>query len=223
MGGWQMEENLRDGAPLSPNWAEIVRLYNEMMDEVMPYLPLAEQIVYQRLFRLSYVQGKDFATGRYLELAHQCRLSLSTLQRAIRGLKGKRLLKTAWYSHGATTFHVRLLSHFPHRPSFLPRKRRDPFLSSRLPVPSRPPVYDAFSPEDRELFLSCKRSLSPQRLSEITEEAAQWLSERGEEYSEEDLRDKIDELILREVFGQERQHKYEPLFSSLYQQSTDEL
>jgi hypothetical protein len=30
----------------------------------------------------------------------------------------------------------------------------------------RPPVYDAFSPEDRELFLACKREFSPVHLGE---------------------------------------------------------
>ena len=141
-------------------------------------------------------------------------------QRALKGLKGKKLVKTIWQSHGATTFHVQLLSALPHRPDFLPRRRR-----SQPPYPtafqlSRPPVYDAFSPEHRQLFLSCKRSLSPVRLNEITEEAVEWLTERAggdpEAFAGELLRDKVDELIMREVFGVEKQERYQHFFDHLY-------
>ena len=93
------------------------------------------------------------------------------------------------------------------------------------PSPSRfalatPPVYDAFTPDDRELFLTCKRSLSPERLNTFTEEAVEWLSEQAHgdptAFSDELLRDKVDELVFHEVFGPERREKYEPLFRHLY-------
>ncbi len=79
-----MEQTFQDSGTLSPNWAEVVRHYSEIMDEVMPYLSPAEQVVYHRLFRLSHARGLDFTTCRYLDLAEQCRLSLSTLQRALK-------------------------------------------------------------------------------------------------------------------------------------------
>ncbi|MBI3302355.1 MAG: helix-turn-helix domain-containing protein [Deltaproteobacteria bacterium] len=202
------------------HWGEVIRSYLEMMDDLMPYLAPAEQIVYQRLFRLSYVRQSPFTACRYAELAEQCGLSIRTLQRALKGLRQKKLVKTVWQSHGATTFHVQLLSTLPHRPAFLPRQRRGE-LPARLPSrPARPPIYDAFSAEDRALFLSCKRALSPAHLVELTEEAVEWLTERAdgdpEGFADDLLRDKVDELVVREVFGPDRQERYRHLFVHLY-------
>jgi len=84
----------RDSEHLALNWGEIIRAYVELMDDVMPYLSPAEQITYQRLFRLSHARGMDFVTCRYMDLAQQCGLSLRTLQRALKGLRGKKLVKT---------------------------------------------------------------------------------------------------------------------------------
>src|SRR5262245_2506920 len=125
------------------------------MDEVLPHLSPAEQIVYHRLFRLSHVRASPFTQCRYEELAAQCRLSLRTVQRALKGLRQKQLVKTVWQSHGATTFHLHLLSTLSHRPAFLPRQRQRGVPSAAHLRPLPPPVYDAFSPEDRDLFLSC--------------------------------------------------------------------
>jgi len=81
-------------------------------------------------------------------------------------------------------------------------------------------VYDAFSLEDRELFIACKRKLSPARLNELTDEAVDWLTERAGEdpaaFDDERLRDKVDELIFREIFGVDRQERYQHLFGYLY-------
>jgi hypothetical protein len=80
-------------------------------------------------------------------------------------------------------------------------------------------VYDAFTPDDRELFLTCKRSLSPDRLNTLTEEAVEWLSEQAHgdpnAFSYELLRDRVDELVLHEV-PDGAQREYEPLFRHLY-------
>jgi hypothetical protein len=184
------------------------------MDEVIPHLPPAEQSLYHRLFRLSHVQCSGFCKCRYDDLARRCGLSLSTVRRAVKGLRAKNLIKTVWESKTGTTFVVQLLSTLPHRPAFLPRRGRDAV--PPLLEPSRPPVYDAFSPEDRALFVSCKQHLGPARLSELTEQAVEWLTERcdgdPEAFSDELLRDKVDELIFYEVFGPERQRPYEHLF-----------
>ena len=84
----------------------------------------------------------------------------------------------------------------------------------------QPPVYDAFSSEDRELFLTCKRSLSPEHLNELTEEAVEWLTEKTygdpSAFADDVLRDKVDELVFREVFGVERRERYQSLFAHLY-------
>src|SRR3989442_19216 len=119
-----MEENGRPDAHVAAPWAEVVRAYCELMDGVMPHLPNSEQILYHRLFRLSHVQQSPFAKCRYEDLAPQCGVSLSTVRRAVKGLRAKKLIKTLWQSHSGTTFQVYLLSTLLHRPAFLPRPRR---------------------------------------------------------------------------------------------------
>jgi hypothetical protein len=214
-----VEENGRPNREFGGHWAEVVCAYCELMDEVIPYLPPAEQSVYHRLFRLSHVQESPFAKCRYEDLAAQCGLSLSTVRRAVKGLRAKQLLKTVWESKSGTTFVVQLLSIFPHRPSFLPRRGRG--ASPTLQRPLRPPIYDAFTREDRALFVDCKQRLGPLRLNELTETAVEWLTERAggnpEVFTNEVLRDKVDELVFYEVFGPERRKPYEGLFMHLYQ------
>ena len=199
-------------------WIITEKAYLEMMDEIMPFLNASEQVVYQRLFRLSHVLGKSFAQCRYDELREMCGISLSTLQRALRGLRAKKLVRTVWQSHGSSTFHVQLLSTLPQRPAFLPRNSLGK--TSTLGRVKKPPVYTSFTEEDRELFLACKRSLNPHRLNEITEKAVEWLTEKwgGEpaSFNDEILRDKVDELVLKDVFGPERLEKYSGLFAFLY-------
>jgi len=216
-------ENGHDHEQLEGSWGEVLRAFCELADDVLPHLPPAEQVLYLRLFRLSHARRSPFTKCRYEDLASQCGLSLRTLQRALKGLKHKQLVKTVWQSHGATTFTVRLLSQMAQRPAFLPRRQREHAPSPTRPL--RPPVYDAFSPEDRDLFLSCKQRLSPTRLHELTEIAAEWLDERAvgepDTFSDEALRDKVDELIFYEVFGPERQRPYEHLFVHLYRHSQD--
>jgi hypothetical protein len=218
-----MEQNDRVEALLTGAWGEFVVHYQRLMDEVMPYLPVAEQVVYQRLFRLSHGRRSAYVQCRYEELAQFCGLSLRTLQRALKGLKQKQVVKTVWQSHGATTFTVRLPWELARKPAFLPRQER-----MLAPSPTRfalatPPVYDAFTPNDRELFLTCKRSLSPECLNTFTEEAVEWLSEQAHgdptAFSDALLRDKVDELIFHEVFGPERQNAYSTLFRHVYRGS----
>ena len=213
-----MEEIGRPNGEFGGHWAEVVRDYCELMDDVVPYLSLAEQSVYQRLFRLSHVQQSPFTQCRYEDVAAQCGVSVSTVRRAVKGLRMKQLLKTVWESKSGTTFVVQLLSTLPQRPSLLPRQRRG--ASPPLQRPSRPPIYDAFTPEDRALFIDCKQRLGPVRLNELTEQAVEVLMERSggdpEAFSDAVLRDKVDELIFKEVFGPERQKPYEELFTHLY-------
>jgi len=214
-------ENARPNGEFGTHWAAVMRAYCELMDEVMPYLAPAEQSLYQRLFRLSHVQQSPFTKCRYEDLAVQCGVSVSTVRRAVKALRSKHLLKTVWESKSGTTFAVQLLSTLPHRPGFLPRRGR----GAALPLQrlSRPPIYDAFTPEDRALFIDCKQRLGPARLNDLTETAVEWLTERyegnPEGFSDELLRDKTDELIFHEVFGPERRRPYEHLFGHLYDHS----
>jgi hypothetical protein len=212
-----VEENTRPDGDFGARWAEVVRAYCELMDEIIPYLPPAEQSVYQRLFRLSHVQQSSYTKCRYEDLAAQCGVSVSTVRRAVQGLRTKQMIKTVWESKSGTTFVVQLLATLPRRPSFLPR--RGPASSPSLQRPLRPPIYDAFTPEDRALFIGCKQRLGPARLNELTEAAVEWLTERcggdPEAFSNELLRDKIDELVFDEIFGPERRKPYEHLFARL--------
>jgi hypothetical protein len=213
-----MEQNERAEAQLEGAWGEFLGQYQRLMDEVMPHLPAAEQVVYHRLFRLSHGRRSPYVKCRYEELALLCGLSLRTLQRALKGLKHKQVVKTVWQSHGATTFTVRLPWEFPRPPAFLPRQPRRGAPS--LFALATPPVYDAFTPDDRELFLTCKRGLSPARLNTLTEDAVEWLSAQAHgdptAFSDELLRDKVDELVFREVFGPQRRERYDQLFGHLY-------
>jgi len=219
-----MVENLNHNGDVAAHWGVVVRAYCELMDDVMPHLPDSEQIVYHRLFRLSHVRQSPFVKCRYDDLTEQCGLSLSTVRRAVKGLRAKKLIKTLWQSHSGTTFEVYLPSTLPHRPVFLPRHRRGRDVSPSLTQPSRPPVYHALSPEDRALFIDCKQRLGPARFNELTEVAVEWLSERAngdpEAFSDELLRDKVDELVFDEVFGPDRRKPYEGLFAHLYRLDT---
>jgi len=213
-------ENGHEHEQLEETWGEVLRAFCDLADDVLPYLPPAEQVLYLRLFRLSHARRSLFTKCRYEDLASQCGLSLRTLQRALKGLKHKQLVKTVWQSHGATTFTVLLVSQLRHRPAFLPRQRA---YDGRSPTPftiTKPPVFDAFSREDRELFLTCKRSLSPEHLNDLTEEAVEWFAEKADgdpaAFSDDVLWDKVDELVFREVFGVERRERYQYLFEHLY-------
>lgn len=77
-------------------------------------------------------------------------------------------------------------------------------------------MYNAVTPDDRELFLTCNRSLSPERLNTVTEEAVEWLSAKSHgdrtAFLDEVLGDKVDALIFEEGFGPEQQKASKHLF-----------
>ncbi len=174
------------------------RKYIDIMELVMPSLTPYEQVLYGRLFYLTHVQGKDQAAVRYEDLARACNLSLSAVQRTVRGLKAKKLIKTHWQRKHAMLFTVFLT----------PARQR------RLTT-ARPSVLDLFSREDRELFLTIRRGLTQEERQAIEEAAAEWLEERG--LDESLLEDKRVELIVHERFGPARAAKYEHCFAPLYQ------
>jgi hypothetical protein len=61
-------------------------------------------------------------------------------------------------------------------------------------------------------------------LQELTEAAVEWLTERAngepEAFSDELLRDKVDELVFDNVFGPDRRKPYAHLFSHLHRPET---
>jgi hypothetical protein len=117
-----MEHNTSAEGQAAGAWEEFVGTSQRLMDAVMPSLPVAEQVVSHRLVRLSRGRHSAYVKCRYEELALHCGLSLRTMQRALKGLKQKQVVKTVWQSHGATTFTVRLPWELTRKPTFLPAK-----------------------------------------------------------------------------------------------------
>ena len=162
----------------------------QLMTRVMPYLTPPEQSVYLRLW---YESDNLISRMRYDDLARLCHLSLSAVQRTIKSLRSRKILQTQWDRNHATTFTLHIVPQNPKAISF----------------PTAPAIYDQFTPEDRALFLVGKRSLSQADLTALEAEAATLIDPTLH-------RDKLDELIMRRIFGPERQKKYESLFLHLY-------
>ena len=155
---------------------------HELFDYLLPYLTPSEQAVYLRLWRLSHGKGKDHCAIRYEDLAKLAHVSRSTIKRTLKKLIQRKLVTVEWYTKRASVFTVSV------RP-LAPAKTIDLGITPKL--------YDLFEEEDRSLFLSCKRSLSPRELKEIEEDAG----DPG----------MVDVLIFRRAFGPDRQRKYEAL------------
>lgn len=160
----------------------------DVIDSILRYLTPSEQAVYLRLWRLSQGEGKDHCAIRYEDLAKLAHVSRSTLKRTLKKLIQRKLVKVEWYTKRASVFTV-----FVRRLS----------LAKTIDLGITPKLYDLFDDEDRSLFLSCKRSLSPKELKEIEEDAG-------------DPR-LVDVLIFRRAFGPERQRKYEALIERFAQ------
>ena len=76
-----MGENDAGHGQLDGSWGEVVGKYQRLMDEVMPHLAVAEQVLYHRLFRLSHARRSEYVKCRYEELASRsvaCRYALSS-------------------------------------------------------------------------------------------------------------------------------------------------
>src|SRR5215475_7871387 len=144
-GGGRMKDLVNGQSLLDTSVTEVVHALCTISDELLPHLKPAEQIVYLRLFRLSYMRQNPYTRCRYEDIATQCGISLRTLQRALKGLRQKKLVSTVWQSHGATTFSVQNYAVLTYRPAFLPRRRRNPGFEPLTPPKTRPPIYDAFS------------------------------------------------------------------------------
>ena len=123
----------------------------ELLRSVLPYLRPAEQAVYLRLWHLA--GGHGTCSVRYDDLCRSAHVSTSTLKRALKVLTHKKLLKVTFQTKQPTRFQVWERALAP---------TGQPTLGL-----TQPKLYDFFTPEDRSLFLTCKRALSPAALQAL--------------------------------------------------------
>ena len=161
----------------------------DVIDAILPYLTPSEQAVYLRLWRLTHAEDKARSAVRYDDLAQLAHVSVSTLKRVLKTLAHRGLVQVEWQAKHASLFtvHVRSLSPSP-----------------ALELGLSPKLYDYFTDDDRSLFLSCKRSLSPYDQRALDQEA------NGNPLL-------ADVLLFRRTFGPDRQRHYETLIEHLLQ------
>lgn len=153
-----------------------------LIHSILSHLTPAEQAIYLRLWHLSAGQGR--CAVRYDDLAASAHVSRSTLKRSLKSLIRRKLVTVTLQAKRASVFEV--------------------FERTLTPKPAtlglhRPRLYDLFTEEDRSLFLTYKRSLSPVYLKQLETE------------SDNDP-DQLDRLIFYQAFGPDRQNKYAHLF-----------
>jgi hypothetical protein len=153
-----------------------------VIDQLLPYLTPSEQAVYLRLWRLTHAEGKPRCAIRYADLTRLAHVSVSTLKRVLKKLTHRGLVQVEWQTKRASLFTIHVHSLTP---------------SSTIDLGLSPKLYDYFSDEDRSLFLSCKRTLSPQDQKALDQEA-------GGHPRLSDL------LLFRRTFGPDCQQQYEP-------------
>lgn len=160
---------------------------HDLVDQILPYLPPSEQAVYLRLWRLTHAENKPRCAMRYADLARLAHVSISTLKRVLKKLAHRGLVQVEWQAKHASLFtvHVRSLSPSP-----------------AIDLGLGPKLYDFFSDEDRSLFLSCKRALSPHEQKALDAEA------NGHPLT-------ADVLLFQRTFGPDRQRKYAELIEHL--------
>lgn len=164
---------------------------HDLFDQLLPYLTPSEQVVYLRLWRLTHAEDKTRCALRYEDLAKLSHVSISTLKRVLKKLAHRGLVQVEWQAKHASLFtvHVRTLSPSP-----------------TIDLGLGPKLYDFFSDEDRSLFLSCKRTLSPHEQKALDIEAD------GHPLT-------ADVLLFQRTFGPDRQRKYADLIEYLLQNS----
>jgi hypothetical protein len=162
-------------------------LMKDVIDQILPYLTPSEQAVFIRLWRLTHAEDKPRCAIRYEDLARLAHISVSTLKRVLKKLTHRGLVQIEWQSKRASLFTVHLRSLSP---------------SSTIVLGLGPKLYDFFSDEDRSLFVSCKRALSPHEQKALDVEA------NGNPLL-------ADVLLFRRTFGPDRQRQYEDLIEHL--------
>jgi hypothetical protein len=159
----------------------------DVIDSLLPYLTPSEQAVYLRLWRLTHAEATPRCAIRYADLARRSHVSVSTLKRTLKKLAHRGLVQVEWQTKRASLFTVSVRPLAP---------------SSTIDLGLSPKLYDYFTEEDRALFLSCKRSLSPHDQHALDQEA-------GGHPLLSDL------LLFRRTFGPDRQRHYETLIEYL--------
>ena len=163
-----------------------------LLQSTLAYLTPAEQAIYLRLWHLTGGQGT--CAVRYDDLAKSAHVSRSTLKRALKSLGQRKLVRVTLQAKRASLFEVfeRTLTHKPATIGL-----------------NRPRLYDFFSEEDRSLFLTYKRSLSPTLLKDLQAQS-------------DDDPYQLDLLIFQHAFGPERQQKYAHIIEAENQAQQDE-
>jgi len=161
----------------------------DIIDQILPYLTPFEQAVYLRLWRLTHAEDKPRCAIRYEDLARLAHVSVSTLKRVLKKLSHRGLVQVEWQSKRASLFTVHVRSLAP---------------SPAIDLGLSPKLYDYFTDDDRSLFLSCKRALSPHEQKALDAEAG------GNPLI-------ADMLLFRRTFGPDRQRKYEDLIEHFIQ------
>lgn len=158
-----------------------------LFSQILPYLTPSEQAVYLRLWKMTHASAKSRCAIRYEDLARLAHVSISTLKRVLKKLAHRGLVQVEWQAKHASLFtvHIRPLSPSP-----------------TIDFGLGPKLYDLFSNEDRSLFLSCKRSLSPHEQKALDAEAG------GHPLT-------ADVLLFQRTFGPDRQRKYADLIEHL--------
>jgi hypothetical protein len=158
-----------------------------LFSQILPYLTPSEQAVYLRLWKLTHADAKSRCAIRYEDLARLAHVSMSTLKRVLKKLAHRGLVHVEWQAKHASLFTVSIHSLSP---------------SPTIDLALGPKLYDYFSEEDRSLFLSCKRTLSPHEQKALDQEA-------GGHPLLSDL------LLFQRTFGPDRQRKYASLIAHL--------
>lgn len=185
----RQRESSCDNAPLLPcaRYGTITAPMEALFSHVLPFLTPSEQAVYLRLWKLTHAEDKPRCAIRYEDLARLAHVSVSTLKRVLKKLVHRGLVQVEWQTKSASLFTVHIRSLSP---------------SPTIDLGLTPKLYDFFSDEDRSLFLSCKRSLSPNDQCALDHEAG------GHPLT-------ADVLLFRRTFGPDRQRKYEDLIAHL--------
>lgn len=163
-----------------------------LIHSILMHLTPAEQAVYLRLWHMSGGQGT--CAVRYDDLAQSAHVSRSTLKRTLKSLSQRKLVRVTFQAKRASLFEV-----FERALTFKPT-------TFGL---HRPRLYDLFNEEDRSLFLTYKRSLSPTLLKELQDQS-------------DDDPYQLDLLIFQHAFGPDRQIKYAHVIEAERQTHTAE-
>src|SRR5262249_29242017 len=98
--------------------------YNEVNDELLPTLDAAEQILYSRLFRLSYGFNRNYCTVSQPILGEKTGLSRNTVRTGLQSLSQKKWISVIEAgNHISTTYRVYLPREKTSGSNFDPQKR----------------------------------------------------------------------------------------------------